>query len=226
MYTPNLDEWNIKTFYYDFTHMSLRVDSVFYAGLPIPPLNFSSYWIGNTLSMFTFDGNGSCFQMDMGFGMMRPDWFVDGEQQNTTWLGKKTDTKDINLHNTVWTRKCATCDEDPNGYFDYFSLAGNGTDKQGEPFRLEAPGPLPILYVINEYYNFQPANYTVNDPTFRLPSSITCQTTDVDDSVYEAVQALPEAHKRQAIIAAKVDKLHDFLIASKRPFPEVLMALV
>ncbi len=32
MYTPFLREWNSKMFYYDFTHMALRVDSIYTSG--------------------------------------------------------------------------------------------------------------------------------------------------------------------------------------------------
>lgn len=52
--------------------MQLRVDSQFTDGIPLPPLNFTSFWISNTLYMYTYDGNASCVSLDMGFGMMRP----------------------------------------------------------------------------------------------------------------------------------------------------------
>lgn len=228
MFTPALDQWNQKTFHYDFTHMALRVDSLYVAGLPIPPFNFSSYWLGNTLYMYTFDSpSPSCVSMDMGFGMMRPDWFTDGIQQNATiWIAQKSNALDTQYHNTVWTRKCATCDSDPNGYFDMFTLAGNGTDVAGTCFRMQAPGPLPILYVVNEYSDFVTMNYTALDATFALPSTPACKATDIAPEVYASLSGLSDEDKAVALKEAKVAHLEKYMVATNRAFPELYMALV
>ena len=137
----------LQQFFYDFTNMRLRVDSQYVSGPQIGPMNFTSFWLGDELYMITYDGNGSCQHINMGFGMMRNDWMIYGDQQNTTYLGKKSDQKDDGLHNCLWTRTCATAPAcggtDPNGFFNYFSQIGDPiTDAVGVPFRLESPSSL------------------------------------------------------------------------------------
>jgi hypothetical protein len=218
MYSLLDGTWNDKLFYYDFPNMRLRVDSIWVGGPKLPPFNFSSYWINDDLYMYEFDGNGSCYHMNMGFGMMRPDWFVDGDQLNTTYLAKKSDATDTNFYNTVWTRKCATCDTDPNGYFNYFSTTSDNGQVAGTPFRLDAPGPLGsgIGYVINEYYDFKATNFTLDATDFALPTSPACTSISVDAERASAVG------ERQA----KVEAFSAYLREHRLNFPELLMALV
>ena len=97
--------------------------------------------------MVTFVGDlPTCTQLDMGFGMMVPDWFLFGAttMEPGLWQTRQYNKSDAWYYRTVWTRKSAM----PSGYFNYFSF--NDT---GAPFRMNAPSP--AGEVVNEYYDFQ-----------------------------------------------------------------------
>ena len=225
MYTPATGVWNNKPFFYDWTNKHLRVDSLYVGGPKLPPFNFTSYWLNDDLYMYLFDGNASCFHLSMGFGMMRPDWFTDGDQLNTTWLAKKSDATDDGFHNTVWTRKCATCDTDPNGYFNYFSTTGDNGDKAGVPFSLEAPGP--IVYLINEYYDFEATTWGADSDIFALPPGLSCSTKDVEYSTKQRILAIESpAEQARAMRAAKVAVATELIAELGVAFPELLMAMM
>jgi hypothetical protein len=83
---------------------------------------------------------------------------------------------------------------------------------------LEAPGPLGsgIGYVINEYFDFKPFNFTLDATDFALPTTPACTSMIVDELRVSAVG------ERQAMVEA----LTTFLREHRINFPELLMALV
>lgn len=52
-------------------------------------LNFTSLWLNTTLYMYTYavplDSVPSCVALDMGFGIMYPDWFKVGANGEQPW---------------------------------------------------------------------------------------------------------------------------------------------
>lgn len=144
MYTPSDKSIKFKQIYYDFPGLRYYADESISGKMVL-----SSYWLKNTLYIYNWT-DVTCVQLEMGFAMMTPDWFLTGsEEVAQPWLAKKSDKEDDEFHQTLWLRKSAG---DP-GYFDYFSDLNTG-----EPFRLTAPSQGP--YVINEYYNFTVVDFS------------------------------------------------------------------
>jgi hypothetical protein len=137
----------IKKFQYDYTQLSMRVDSTYLTGPSIFKIvNLTSWWINDTLTILTFIGEiPTCTQLQMGFGMPVPDWFTFGAEtmQPGLWLTRQYNKSDPWYYRTLWTRKSAM----PDGYFNYFSFNDTGL-----PFRMSAPSP--AGEVLNEYYDF------------------------------------------------------------------------
>jgi hypothetical protein len=65
-----------KPVFYDYTNLHYRADGYLLNSAPFATKNLSSYWLGNDLFIYTFDIN-NCVHLDLGFGMMRPTWFMD-----------------------------------------------------------------------------------------------------------------------------------------------------
>ena len=93
-----------------------------------------------------------CVALDMGFGMMRPNWFLDANQSGLVWNAKKSDSFDIGYHRTVMTVKDAgqggPADDE---VFTYYYAFENSTDpalSNGTPFLMHAPSPAGM--VVNE----------------------------------------------------------------------------
>jgi hypothetical protein len=117
-----------------------------------------------------------CVALDMGFGMMRPDWFIDANQSGLVWNAKKSDSFDIGYHRTVMTVKDAgqggPADDE---VFTYFFSYENNTDpafSNGTPFLMHAPSPAGM--VVNEYYDFEPRTYSPDEAAFVRPASPAC----------------------------------------------------
>lgn len=174
-----------KPIFYDFTNFRYRADMHYLSGptTPTTTTNFSSYWIGTDLYMYTWaPAEPSCIHLNLGFGIMRPNWFLTNSTQvGDIWLAVKSDPADATFHHTVWTRKSA----EPFGYFDYFTDA-----KAGTPFRLSAPTQTD--YVINEIYNFTAASLN-NTDVFDLPSSPACKGMAMDDDAHDMMLSSPLA---------------------------------
>jgi hypothetical protein len=74
-------------------------------------LNFTSLWLNDTLYMYTWQTALSsapqCVALNMGFGMMKPDWFYDANQSGLVWNAKKSNDLDRAYHRTVMSVKDA-----------------------------------------------------------------------------------------------------------------------
>ena len=87
------------------------------------------------------------------------------------------------------------------------------------------------LYTLNEYYNFQVANFTGENALFTLPASIPCASTELDrlDAILmRTLQAasLSAEEFPLKLRQAKVELLSQYLEANHVRFPEVLMAML
>ena len=163
------DEEFVKPWYYDFPHRRLRTDIhlVQKKGAVAPAggiSNFSSYWIDDTLSMYDFVG-GNCTKLEMGFGMMMPNWFLSGgTPMPNVFLTQRsvaTSNGTSAFHNCSWTRKSG---------FDYFA------DEAGAAFRLAAGSP--AGYVINDFVSMT-AVAKIDDAIFKLPDIPCTPTTEL-----------------------------------------------
>lgn len=143
-----------KFFYYNFPMLQMRVDSKYaFGNALLQSQTLTSYWLNKTLSMFiTFDifGNVSstCQQLDMGFGMMTPTWFLsspgdDVVNGGSLFLTQRHNPFDNNYRNVTWFAKGS-----PDGPFNYFFDSATG-----EGFSMFAPSPMGE--VENEYADFQ-----------------------------------------------------------------------
>lgn len=98
---------------YNYDYSQLRYDMTYLSGEKkiSTILNFTSLWLNNSLYMYTWETvlskTPQCIQLDMGFGMMRPDWFSDANQSGLVWNAKKSDSFDTGYHRTVMTVKAA-----------------------------------------------------------------------------------------------------------------------
>ena len=152
--------------------MRYRADVYFESGNsnPLTTLfNFSSWWLGSNLTMITWADprswqNSSCVQLQLGFGMMRPDWMQQGSCMGDVWLSQKSAGDDLDYHRVVWTR-IPVLDED-DGQFDWFSSYAGA----GEGFQMQAPGQSTLDYVINDEQLLAPATFSPSDDVFALPS--------------------------------------------------------
>jgi hypothetical protein len=115
MYTPLTGpEWSSKPIWYDFDNLHYRADSFFESGVsnPLTTLfNFTSIWQNQTLSMITYADPRSlqpesCIQLNLGIGMMRPDWMVapTSSCMGDLWVTAKSAGFDEDYHRAVWTR--------------------------------------------------------------------------------------------------------------------------
>ena len=73
-----------KPVFYDYLNLHYRADGYLLNNAPFATQNLSSYWLGNDLYIYTFDIN-NCVHLNLGFGMMRPDWFMS---DNATIFGE------------------------------------------------------------------------------------------------------------------------------------------
>jgi hypothetical protein len=128
---------------------------------------------------------------------MKPDWFSHGVQYGILWPAKKTDGTDPGYHAALATVTDAGQGTDLP--FTYYSLAENNTATDGTPFLMHAPSPSGM--VVNEYYDFEPASYTDNDPIFALPSSPKCTPVGTANSA-------KEAHALVAAVSPSLATLH------------------
>jgi hypothetical protein len=80
----------------------------------------------------------------MGFGMMRPNWYMDANQSGLVWNAKKSDSFDAGYHRTVMSVK----DAGQGGPADdeVFTCAFGGWAREGARTRAELNtlGPAPI----------------------------------------------------------------------------------
>jgi hypothetical protein len=123
MYTPLTGpEWSSKPIWYDWANSHYRADSFFESGVsnPLTTLyNFTSIWLNETLSMITYADPRSlqpesCIQLNLGIGMMRPDWMVMDPSacMGDLWVTPKSAGEDFNYHRAVWTRISALDQDD------------------------------------------------------------------------------------------------------------------
>ena len=147
------------------TNLHYRADIVLLSGLGFK--NSSSYWLGDSLYIYTFDID-NCVRLDLGFGMMQPDWFITGASVfGSVYSTQRSDSADNAYHSTVLSRK----DGAGQGYFDYYSR--NST---GAAFTMHAPSP--AGFVVNEYIiPPTPTPFTADAPVFALPVGIPCVNT-------------------------------------------------
>ena len=119
MYTPDLGVISDKPVWYDFYGGRYRADIILKDGI-LDLKNQSSYWLGNDLFIYVLDaGFQSCIRLDMGFGMMRPDWFkTNATTIGGVWLAHKSDAIDNSFYYTAWNSKA---DGVSDFNFDYFS---------------------------------------------------------------------------------------------------------
>lgn len=143
--------WSRKPIWFDFPGLRYRADLFYLSGNENPLTtiyNSSSYWIGSKLSIITWPDarslqNASCVQLDLGFGIMRPDWMVQGECRGDVWLSQKSDGTDPNYHRVSFTHIPVLSQDD--GSFDWYSSYSGGAG-----FQMQAPGQSELDYVVNE----------------------------------------------------------------------------
>lgn len=205
-----------KTFYYDYTALLMRVDGAYLAGPSyLKLINFSSFWINNTLSIeTTIAGIPTCTVLPMGFGMPVPNWFAFGADTvgDGLWLTRQYNRSEAYYFRTQWNRKSAM----PDGYFNYFSFNDTGL-----PFRMSAPSP--AGEVLNEYYSFETVT-SFPAGTFTPPASCkaavprravkpeevatlaafgTMLTAELQQQMPEAAVAAVVRHASQLVLMAK-----------------------
>ena len=103
-----------RPIWYDYTHNKYRADSFFESGNsnPLTTLfNFTSIWVNESLSMITYADPRSlqpesCIVLNLGIGMMRPDWMVApvSSCMGDIWVTAKSAGFDEDYHRAVWTR--------------------------------------------------------------------------------------------------------------------------
>jgi hypothetical protein len=103
-----------RPIWYDFTNSKYRADSFFESGNsnPLTTLfNFSSIWVNESLSMITYADPRSlqpesCIVLNLGIGMMRPDWMIApvSSCMGDLWVTAKSAGFDEDYHRAVWTR--------------------------------------------------------------------------------------------------------------------------
>lgn len=198
MYTPLTGNiWASKAIWYDYINFRYRADSFYLAGQsnPITTLyNFTSVWINTTLTMITYadgrsDQPASCVVLDMGITMMRPNWMTDqGGCKGDLWQNHKSAGYDPNYHRTVWTRINAIPGDEGN--FDWFSDFTTGLG-----YMMQAPGPNPAAYVINEEQDLLAASFAPDSTVFTpyVPQGVVCK---------QAGRATSHAHAQALVRAA------------------------
>jgi hypothetical protein len=79
-------------------------------------LNSSSYWLGDDLYIYDFGLAKSCQHLNMGFGMMMPDWMISDAYvvpQGPVWHAHKYDATSIAYVPTLFNSKSS-----PDGAYD------------------------------------------------------------------------------------------------------------
>ena len=151
----------------DYDNLHYRADG-FLLNDVLAIKNLSSYWLQQSLFIYTFDIN-SCVQLDLGFGMMRPTWFMDN---GATIFGEVYATqRSDSAHNVYRPVTLTRKDGAGQGYFDYYS-----NNQTGAPFNMHAPSP--AGFVVNEYLVPPvPTPFAPDAPEFVLPVGIPCVNT-------------------------------------------------
>ena len=199
-----------KAVHYDFLNRNLRYDINYLGGPQIPfftLLNFSSYWLQDSLYMITYETPGDntpvCIQLNLGFGMMKPNWFnIDSNQTGVIFNTKRSDSYMIGYWPSVMSVTDAGQGLDQP--FSYYYAFNNNTNVSDPNYAMLAPwvmhAPSPAGMVLNEYYNFEPATFPANDPEFALPSEFVgkCVQTGFAATPQEAHEKLKTADKRLA----------------------------
>ena len=103
-----------RPIWYDYTNAKYRADSFFESGNsnPLTTLfNFTSIWVNESLSMITYADPRSlqpesCIILNLGIGMMRPDWMIApvSSCMGDIWVTAKSAGFDEDYHRAVWTR--------------------------------------------------------------------------------------------------------------------------
>ena len=227
-FAPTYRTIHQKPIWFDYVNLHYRADLYQVGGEPsiFVPANQSSLWLNDTLYMVVNGPIRTCVSLDMGFAMMRPDWFI-GENatiMGDIWLAHRynlTDpgvpTNPFDYEQCTWTRKPAPA-EPP--YFDYFSLSATGGG-----YMMEAPSPLGL--VINEYNNFTATTFAASDPIFDVPAGLTClpvqallakATPDLAMTVPETANDAHRMLETAMALAAGVEEMHlpiyDMLLAA------------
>lgn len=111
----------------------------------------------------------SCIALNLGIGIMRPDWMQQGACQGDVWVTSKSAGYDNDYHRTTWTH-IPVLDQD-DGAFDWFADFTTGEGRM-----MQAPGPDADEYVVNEERDLLAASFPLTDvTTFRLPvNASTC----------------------------------------------------
>ena len=196
MFTPlEGDVWATKPIWYDYTNLHYRADSQYVSrnGNALTTLyNFSSIWRNQSLYMITFADKRSlqpesCIELQLGIGMMMPDWMLNGECNGDIWITHKSNGMDPLYYRAVWTRISALDQDDGN--FDWFSDFTTGAG-----LMMQAPGPDADAYVINEEGPVVPATFTADSPIFDIPSGLTCIPTETVKS-YSHLKDILNKHK-------------------------------
>lgn len=203
MYVPDLGTTHIKPVWYDFFNLHYRADVFLAPGSfpnPLAPINQSSYWLGTSLKIYDYFPFPSCVELDLGFGMMTPAWFLGGTQNGTYYSVKKYPYGDDGgmYLQTLSTQSIV----DGQGTFDYHSYlnASSYGSAAGDPHHFSAPSPLG--FVVNEYNNFTATSFNASDPIFIVPSSPSCINTTIADP-FEAVKFHAPFLLPEVLIAAR-----------------------
>mmetsp|Transcript_34479 Transcript_34479/g.55321 ORF Transcript_34479/g.55321 Transcript_34479/m.55321 type:complete len:233 (-) Transcript_34479:180-878(-) len=127
--------------FYDYNKLSYRND--YHSVRGAVRVNSSSIWVNDTLYIIDFlTAPFECQVLDMGFGMPRPDWFVDATFHEYIYL---MDVRDDDVKRSYHFSK-----ESPDGPFHYFA-----EDPNQVPFRLSAPVITEYNHVVNNWYDYR-----------------------------------------------------------------------
>lgn len=177
MYSAKL--YQKKMVYYSYPTRQLRYDATYLGGKISlgSVLNMTSMWLNDTLYIYTFEtGAGralppNCIALQMGFGMMRPDWFQDGNQSGLVWQAKKSDFFDEDYHRVLMTVKDAgqggPADDEVFTYYSWYENNTQPGSENGAPFLMHAPSPPGM--VVNEYYDFTEHTFAADSEVFKYP---------------------------------------------------------
>ena len=196
MFTPHEGNvWANKPIWYDYTNLHYRADSFYVSGegnALTTLYNFSSVWKNQSLYMITYADKRSlqpesCIELQLGIGMMMPEWMLNGDCMGDVWSTHKANGMDPNYYRAVWTRISALDQDDGN--FDWFSDYVTGAG-----YIMQAPGPDADAYVINEEGPIVPATFSADSPLFDIPSSLTCIPTEQVQS-YSHLKDVLNKHK-------------------------------
>jgi len=151
-YVNNQGGQTYKNVFYNFPALQLKVSNnpVINVGAEDGQMTtFTSYWLNTTLYMYTeflspaLQNLSTCTPLEMGFGMMVPDWMIRGATtlNYTIWGTRQSWPMDSNYYPLNLNRK----DGAGFGYFEYYS-----DNRTGNPFRMDAPAGGQGV-VVNEY---------------------------------------------------------------------------